>query len=69
MLMLATNGSLGEEEGEYLVCSVWTYLHKIYTPIIHENYWKPEKGLTIQKTVINLYRWSTIRYILEQNLL
>src|ERR671913_442405 len=40
MLMLATNGSLGEEEGEYLVCSVWTYLHKIYTPIIHEKYWK-----------------------------
>lgn len=33
--MLATNGFLGEEEGEYLVCSVWTYLHMIYTPIIH----------------------------------
>jgi hypothetical protein len=48
--MLAANGSLGEKEGEYLVCSVWTYLHMIYTPIIHENYWNLKKGLTIQKT-------------------
>jgi hypothetical protein len=42
--MLATNESLGDEEGEYLVCSVWTYLHMIYTQIIHENYWNLKKG-------------------------